>query len=570
MKKKIAFLGWVCLAMMVLVGRAEAREIKVCPPGVSGCDYNTNNINEAIAVAGDGDTINVAYVGSYRGIDLSSLPAGVKKLTIDAGTWVVDEGQRAFQMEGKEGVTVTIKGADFRVKNPGEAAIYIPESNRNCKLFLEGVELTDMATIASVSGADSGGPGIFIGGNNELIARDLRLQNSGGPSVEAVGMVKVKIEGGYFYGGSVQAILVRENVSLEVRGVIFSANAKKVFDDGTMASVVDIRSSQPFLIKNCLFYQNDHDLIVIGDKSSAATVKGRVINNTFLADDSTRYTEAAVRWFTVSPEYEVINNIFVNNFDRISYGTRGVPGGGGSCGAKLKYNLFLKIDKEEGETYKDLPMSCGYGEGDIKGNPLFVSTTGMWDHHLAAGSPAINAGDPTILDEDGSRSDMGAYGGTEACFLEGDCPLNKFVLKTEGVLGGVGKQRQAKIILRKNGGVLRDSGWLTTVSKEGGLFEGRLESSFEEGFYEVCIFGWAHLGKKWQRKEISGVESEIDFTDGLLKGGDANRDNKVNGLDAIVLLAGGEAMDLNLDGTVDKKDVAYVGGNYAQTGESCL
>ena len=33
------------------------------------------------------------------------------------------------------------------------------------------------------------------------------------------------------------------------------------------------------------------------------------------------------------------------------------------------------------------------------------------DFHYADDSPVINTGDPAVLDVDGSRSDMGAYGG---------------------------------------------------------------------------------------------------------------------------------------------------------------
>jgi len=49
-------------------------------------------------------------------------------------------------------------------------------------------------------------------------------------------------------------------------------------------------------------------------------------------------------------------------------------------------------------------------------DPMFVKDTiarygGSWDYHLQAYSPAIDKGDPTILDRDGSRSDIGMYGG---------------------------------------------------------------------------------------------------------------------------------------------------------------
>ncbi len=49
------------------------------------------------------------------------------------------------------------------------------------------------------------------------------------------------------------------------------------------------------------------------------------------------------------------------------------------------------------------------GGGDISSNPLFVASG---DFHLQSGSSCIDAGDPFILDGDGTRADMGAYGGT--------------------------------------------------------------------------------------------------------------------------------------------------------------
>jgi hypothetical protein len=44
-------------------------------------------------------------------------------------------------------------------------------------------------------------------------------------------------------------------------------------------------------------------------------------------------------------------------------------------------------------------------------NDTVVSLTSNWDYHLQAYSPAIDKGDPSILDPDGSRSDIGMYGG---------------------------------------------------------------------------------------------------------------------------------------------------------------
>ena len=51
-------------------------------------------------------------------------------------------------------------------------------------------------------------------------------------------------------------------------------------------------------------------------------------------------------------------------------------------------------------------------------DPLLADVTdpdpGVWDFHLQAGSPLIDAGDPTLLDPDGSLSDIGSFGGPTA------------------------------------------------------------------------------------------------------------------------------------------------------------
>jgi len=78
------------------------------------------------------------------------------------------------------------------------------------------------------------------------------------------------------------------------------------------------------------------------------------------------------------------------------------------------YNIFW-------ENKKDIPSPFSLGLHDIKADPMFVkdslpvtfplSGISNADYHLQMYSPGINAGDPAILDKDGSRSDIGMYGG---------------------------------------------------------------------------------------------------------------------------------------------------------------
>jgi len=56
--------------------------------------------------------------------------------------------------------------------------------------------------------------------------------------------------------------------------------------------------------------------------------------------------------------------------------------------------------------------------GNVSVDPLLLDTSSPvaanWDLHLAAASPLVGQGDPSMLDPDGSISDMGAYGGPDA------------------------------------------------------------------------------------------------------------------------------------------------------------
>jgi len=78
-------------------------------------------------------------------------------------------------------------------------------------------------------------------------------------------------------------------------------------------------------------------------------------------------------------------------------------------GLVVDYNLFWKngIDVLDGIIL---------GEHNVFADPLFVKDTipdktPSYDFHLQSSSPAKDAGDPTLFDADGSRSDIGMYGG---------------------------------------------------------------------------------------------------------------------------------------------------------------
>ncbi len=53
---------------------------------------------------------------------------------------------------------------------------------------------------------------------------------------------------------------------------------------------------------------------------------------------------------------------------------------------------------------------CSPGENDISSDPVFADPLSN-NYHLNPSSPCIDTGQPEISDMDGTRSDMGAYGG---------------------------------------------------------------------------------------------------------------------------------------------------------------
>ncbi|MCC6254730.1 MAG: hypothetical protein IT276_07445, partial [Ignavibacteriaceae bacterium] len=97
--------------------------------------------------------------------------------------------------------------------------------------------------------------------------------------------------------------------------------------------------------------------------------------------------------------YVIANNVILTN-NRV--------GIDGDTRVRSDYNIFWE---------NNLNLSgITYGDSDMVADPMFVNDTipaanGNHDYHLQAFSPGIDKGNPDILDLDGTRSDIGLYGG---------------------------------------------------------------------------------------------------------------------------------------------------------------
>lgn len=94
---------------------------------------------------------------------------------------------------------------------------------------------------------------------------------------------------------------------------------------------------------------------------------------------------------------------FTNNL--LWGGTVGVIGGAGDTAGG--YNLFWELDTDS----QDASVEASSVLEDPELTAFVSGSCDVEGLRPADGSPAIDAGDPGILDTDGSRSDIGAFGG---------------------------------------------------------------------------------------------------------------------------------------------------------------
>lgn len=130
-----------------------------------------------------------------------------------------------------------------------------------------------------------------------------------------------------------------------------------------------------------------------------------IYHNTLVANVAS--TGSGGGLFVTEGAVEILGSLFAYNIAPV-----GANVGGDS--ALAHYSLFWMASGESGVS------AFTPGETCVLADPLFVNgpadgNTGDDNYHLVSGSPAIDAADPdaTWQDSDGSRADIGAYGGPE-------------------------------------------------------------------------------------------------------------------------------------------------------------
>jgi len=523
--------------------QGEAAIFIVCPSAGTGCDY----------VGGDGiqQAVDAAEVGSST---------SKTKILIEAGNYT------------RENYTE-----------------YINSNNRKRKCFVntrekflifegKGEVILDGEHSANMSG--------FCAKGGEIEVKNLKI----------VGFKKDPDE--CFTNDTTQACSWGSGIVLELKA---KATIQNNQISGNLKEGVILFDSSQATIQNNQISGNQGDGIFLADSSQAKIINNSLYKNKIAGIDIYQCGDD-------NPSVEARNNI-ITHTEKNTDGTFGF-GIGGSClhdSGKLDNDTFAYnlIWGNEGDNTR-----CGTNElcedftGRINADPKFVNPEGG-DFHLQAGSPAIDSGDPDIKDPDGSRSDMGVYGGPGACGSDPNLPgctstptstptptltptptpnppgqvKAKFKVKFSGV-DNKKPDQIVKVKIGRGETVIQELEQVSLTANNQGIYESQmitLSSAITQGAnYYLLIKGPKHLQVRFCQNTgqtrpcttgkitLNSGENTLDFTGYPLPGGDLPpQDGVVNSLDAVALTnclfqtssTCLQKADLNFDEIVNTMDI---------------
>ncbi len=320
-------------------------------------------------------------------------------LELDESTFAFNTAQRGGAVFAKEGSTVDVESGTFadndafsgdggaiRVMDGSALSVTDTLFERNTSTARGGHIAAQDADV-TVAGAS------FTAGSAGVNGGALFVSSVGGGTVEIdassfVGNQSTDDGGAVFLAGVGGYHIVRsdfcENLVTDDQG---DGGAIHIEDSGDVDSY----------IAGSVFNSNDAGEAG-GAVDCAENSTMKLVNNTLVGNASV-VGQGALRNVTGCAAL-VINNVISSSS---GFGAR--DGGDGIA----EYNLFS--DNVEGPT-PELAFLSLTNLLDV--DPMFREWTGSCEDDLrpAEGSPVIDAGDPNILDDDGSRSDIGAFGGS--------------------------------------------------------------------------------------------------------------------------------------------------------------
>lgn len=148
--------------------------------------------------------------------------------------------------------------------------------------------------------------------------------------------------------------------------------------------------SRGIIINKCIFIDNSHPSSRYGGAIDIDESNGIIVNNTFWGNEGSGNWPGVIVFWSNSSGI-VSNNIFWNNWYNPIFRSNAIEDS-----VSAEYNIY------QTESY-----GGWYYKNSLNLYPEFKDSANL-DFSLKWGSPAIDAGDPSILDPDGTRSDIGA------------------------------------------------------------------------------------------------------------------------------------------------------------------
>jgi hypothetical protein len=301
--------------------------------------------------------------------------------------------QNAIVIDGRGGILHFVGTAD-------EPIVFRPEGSSASSAQWDGIYIergTIQYSKVLYAGRTAIQPLGFIGEEIEIAYNEVRFFHWAGIDSHTQ---NVWIHHNLVEGGGHQAITAASGNVVEHNVLLNSQSGVTVQANGTS-------------IRNNIFINCVRGVQIGGQTPSGSEVQ--VVNNTFIqtADvpDGWSYqgeliypafeNGGAIELYNAGVVLIAFNNLISGHFDW-GIGLHAAPG----SGSMVDYNLIW----DTGAHFEGGSASFA-GDHNIFVDPMLILDPDGFSYELAAGSPVMDAGSPDVTDADGSKADLGAFGG---------------------------------------------------------------------------------------------------------------------------------------------------------------
>jgi subtilisin family serine protease len=320
------------------------------------------------------------------------------------------EGNSAVQGGGL-GVydcTVTLQDCDFL---GNQASQTLSPDRRGGALHLTSATVLGQGLRFVGNSADDEGGAIFVDASSNLDLDDLEAQlNLAGSGGFLLTEGTADLDLGSFTDNSAPAggglALVRGQLTLTGSDCIGNGDPVATNFGGSLYG----EAGSQIMVRNCRFI--GEEVALQGAVLYGSSCSGEFINNSV---DGIQNPILGSTIALSNSGLDIRNNQFTNIVGGPPLFANGAPL------PTAAYNNFFG----NGGTGNYAGFASSGGDSEV--NPLYADLA-LGDLRLLLDSPSLDAGDPALLDPDGGRSDIGAFGGPGALPLRPDSPANLVVV----------------------------------------------------------------------------------------------------------------------------------------------